>query len=79
MDLAESGIIWQIFIKGRGAKIFSELGMDWFVYLKNFNIVVPIKTRDLVPPLPKAQWIFIKAIQLVSKLQIKQQGGALKL
>jgi hypothetical protein len=29
--------------------------MDRFVYLKNLNFVLPIKTRDLVPPLTRAQ------------------------
>jgi hypothetical protein len=35
-----------------------------FVYLKNLNFVVPIKTRDLVPPLTKAQRTFISAISI---------------
>ncbi len=37
-------------------------GMDWFVYFKNLNIDAPVKTADLVQPLPKALWIFISTI-----------------
>ncbi len=39
-------------------------GVDRFVYLKNFNIVSPSKTTDLVLPLTKEQWTFISAIPI---------------
>jgi hypothetical protein len=37
-------------------------GMDWFVYFKKVNIDAPVKTADLVQPLPKALRIFISTI-----------------
>ncbi len=48
-------------------------GMDLSEYFKIVKIVMFVKTRDFVPTLTKAP------LQLVSKLPIKKQGGALKL
>jgi hypothetical protein len=54
--------------------------VDWFVYLKNRNFVVPVKTRGLIPHLIKAQRTFIDAIPIGFQIDNKKkQGGALKL
>jgi hypothetical protein len=53
--------------------------VDLFVYFRIVKIVMSIKTRDLVKPLKYARWFSSLPFQLVSKLQIKKQGGALTL
>ncbi len=53
-----------------------------FVYFEIVKVVVEsIKTRleEFVPQLTKARWFSLPPFQLVSKLPIKKQGGALKL
>jgi hypothetical protein len=53
--------------------------MDRFVYFKSAEIVEPIKTRHLFPPLTKAQLIFIAAIpihfQIANKKTYRMMGG----
>jgi hypothetical protein len=53
--------------------------MNLFVYLKNVNFVVLIRTRDLDSLLTKAQRTFIAAISVGFQTANQNQGGALKL
>jgi len=54
--------------------VFILLYIDCLCKL-NVHIVALIKTSDLVPPLAKAQWTFISAIPINTKLPIQKQGA----
>jgi hypothetical protein len=51
-------------------------GMDLFFCFKIAKIVVSIKTVNLVSPLTKADVFSSPSFQLVSKLPINKEGGA---